>query len=599
MVPYYVITLGLVVLATVFVFLIVRNASIEKEQQNLSVITTQVAEQVDAYIRTMDNLALQVFADPGVRELLKSANEDADPRNYFTHVSDARDRLRSRLLTVSGPLITALRVAVFSLNGDHLDFGLFTMADRLVAESLEDTPWVRTVYERSGGKVIVSPHYDPWSGKRDYKVVSVARALRYELDVYGFVQVDQPFPTLLDILQIDHPAVAMAIVAPDGSSVAATDDYDVDQMHAGWLIGSVADLSRSLRARRVDLADQVHFVLTTPLKETDWSLVVTVPYRSLSSMPPALIMVFLAVLVLAAAFLFGVEYLISRRISTPVREISDRLREVRLDDIALDLPAYKDSNELNYLKDSMEAMFRELRTSADRLARARAAEVTAEFQALQAQIHPHFLYNLFSVIGAIARAEGGDRLVRICSEAGDMLRYASRRESDLVTIADELTYAKNYSYLMEQRFENGLTATFDVDDSISTARCPKLFLQPIIENCYAHGFKRTAPPWRVIVTGWMETVESDSYWLIRVVDNGTGFEQPFDRDRPPAGAGESTAPGTQHGGIGLGNIYKRFQIEYGRRMVFRLQNGSREFGDAGATVEIGGVIAHGSQSSYS
>jgi hypothetical protein len=172
-------------IVTLAVFVIVRRSSISSRLEDLTVITDRTADQVDSYIKTMDNLALQVFADPGIRSLLEAANESSDPGNYFTYQRDAAREMESRLLTISGPLITALRLAVFSLRGDSMDFGRFQMADALVAEKYMSAPWVRTVYQRSGGKVVVPPHIDPWSPDRDFQVVSVARALHYGLDVFG------------------------------------------------------------------------------------------------------------------------------------------------------------------------------------------------------------------------------------------------------------------------------------------------------------------------------------------------------------------------------------------------------------------------------
>lgn len=587
--PYYAITLGLVALAILTVFLIARSESIRSEKRDLRIITDQVATQVDAYIKRMDDLSLQVFADPDVRELLDAANRSPGEGNFFTYDRGAGERLRSRLLTVSGPLITALRIAVFSLRNDHMDFGLFTIADTRVAEALGETPWVKTVYERSGGKVVVPPHYDPWSGQRDYQMVSVARALRYGLEVYGFVQVDQPLPELLKILQIERPAVSTALLTPDGSTIAATSGFALSPTEARVYATEWTKSNGDTSVQRTAVNDEDSLLLTAALNETDWTLVVTVPFRSAMAFPRGLATLLLTALVVAAALLFAIEYVISRRISTPVREISDRLRAARLNDTALELPEHTGSNELNFLRESIEAMFQELRRSAQRLADARASEVKAHYQTLQAQIHPHFLYNLFSVMGAVARSNGVDQLVTMCSQAGDMLRYAGRPETDLVTLAEEVTYAKNYASLMEQRFEQGLSVSFDIEDRILPIRCPKLFLQPIIENCYMHGFKRAAPPWTIIVTGRIRSTEGRRYWLVRVVDSGTGFQQSFEETRPPHTTLDHVGPNARHGGVGLQNIYDRFRIQYGEDMVFRLRNGSHEFGSVGAEVEIGGI----------
>ena len=577
------------IVATLAVFLVVRRSSIASRLDDLSVITNQTAEQIDGYIRVMDNLALQVFADPGVRELLDAANQSTDPRNFFTYQRDAAREMESRLLTISGPLVTALRLAVFSRNGDSMDFGLFTMADTLVSANLESAPWVPTVYERSGGKVVVPPHFDPWTTERDFQVVSVARALRYGLEVFGFVQVDQPFPELIEILDIDRDGVAAVILGADGTPIADTHKPALSTSEATELLRRHSQESQSSSTIDDGMPGRQHFVLAKSLEETDWRLFVSVPYGRVLALSWEIAALLLSILLIGAGVLYIVEYRISRRISSPIREISDRLRDVRLDDVELPLATYDKMDELNYLRDSMEAMFGQLQDSARDLADARAAEVRAEYQALQAQINPHFLYNLFSVMAAVARSGSRQRLVDMCTEAGSMLRYVSHRSGGTTTIGAEASYATHYANLMKQRFEDGLQIVFDIDQRIADFAVPKLFLQPIIENCYMHGFGKKAPPWQIVVRGHLVPEDQGRRWLIRVVDNGVGIDASLPEDQPPAGQDDHLSSTSRKGGVGLRNIYERFVIYYGEQFVFRIRRGSAEFGEVGTEVQIGGI----------
>jgi sensor histidine kinase YesM len=302
-------------------------------------------------------------------------------------------------------------------------------------------------------------------------------------------------------------------------------------------------------------------------------------------------------MVLVAALLYQVDYLVSRSISQPIRLLSDRLQTVRSVEPRIEFPDFRANDELQYLKESMEAMFSGLQASTQELIDSRTREINAHYEALQSQINPHFLHNLFAVMGSIARAEGSSTLVTTCREASSMFRYISKKEPSLVTIRDEIAYARNYVFLMEQRFEDGLEVEFDIDDEMLELYVPKLFLQPIIENCYAHGFKKIPQPWRIRVTGAFGPPQLNEWsgapgqrrWLVRVEDNGSGFDSVYDGIECTAGAGCRLPDSAGGSGVGLRNIWERFCIHFKESSVLRIGNIRSNGTTSGAIVEIGGA----------
>ena len=75
--------------------------------------------------------------------------------------------------------------------------------------------------------------------------------------------------------------------------------------------------------------------------------------------------------------------------------------------------------------------------------------------------------------------------------------------------------------LMKLRYEGDFTYELTADESLLPMTMPRLTLQPIVENCFEHGFRAVTPPWHVSIAVSRE----DDRWCIRISDNGCGMDQ--------------------------------------------------------------------------
>ena len=217
--------------------------------------------------------------------------------------------------------------------------------------------------------------------------------------------------------------------------------------------------------------------------------------------------------------------------------------------------------------------------------RARGAELERELlqarlQALEAQLHPHFLFNTLHTAASLVRA-GEDRgAIRVLVGLSDLLRAALRaREAQEVALDEELEFVRRYLEVEGVRFEDRLRARVEVAADVpGDALVPHMILQPLVENAIRHGVERRAAAGRLRVSA---TLGGDGLLWLRVEDDGPG----------PA------APGGTHDGrgIGLGTTRERLRHLYGDRHHFSLAPG--ESGGAVATVAVplrrAGEAGHG------
>ena len=115
------------------------------------------------------------------------------------------------------------------------------------------------------------------------------------------------------------------------------------------------------------------------------------------------------------------------------------MRELQLEEIAAYEPAEIETDilELSELNQVFVKMCRKLQESLNIIESIRAHEVQAKLLAMQAQMNPHFLYNILSIIKIMGKEAGSKQIVEISTDLSKMLRYVSNSDMNMVTIKDE------------------------------------------------------------------------------------------------------------------------------------------------------------------
>ncbi|SFR82487.1 two-component system, LytT family, sensor histidine kinase AlgZ [Marinobacter daqiaonensis] len=120
------------------------------------------------------------------------------------------------------------------------------------------------------------------------------------------------------------------------------------------------------------------------------------------------------------------------------------------------------------------------------------AEMTYRLTALQARIHPHFLFNSMNTIASLisTRPEQAEDAVLDLSE---LFRASLRTSERLVPLSEELGLCRRYLALEQLRLGDRLTVEWRTDPTLANQAIPPLTLQPLVENAIYHGIQpRTA-----------------------------------------------------------------------------------------------------------
>jgi signal transduction histidine kinase len=144
--------------------------------------------------------------------------------------------------------------------------------------------------------------------------------------------------------------------------------------------------------------------------------------------------------------------------------------------------------------------------------------VEAQLQALQRQLHPHFLFNTLNAIAGLMRTDV-DAADRMMDRLGDLLRM-TLQSSNLqeLPLKEELELLQKYLDIEQTRFGNRLSVSMDIDPETLDAQVPNFLLQPLVENAVRHGIVPHTRSGRIVI----ESRRTGNRLMLEVVDSGNG-----------------------------------------------------------------------------
>lgn len=220
-------------------------------------------------------------------------------------------------------------------------------------------------------------------------------------------------------------------------------------------------------------------------------------------------------------------------------------------------------SEFNDLSDAFQTMLSQLDIYYKDIFKKQLLLKNAEIKALQAQMDPHFLFNVLDTIAWKAQMSGNEEIYQMILSLGELLRSnILSHEKDFVMLEEELAYVRFYIYLQQTRFEDKFTAEIHADSALKLCMIPRFSIQPLVENAIVHGLEPKDSLGRLMVN----IIDQGDFMEINVADNGIGFKTPVNLDAAASASesgSDSPAHHSSHTHIGLKNLNKRLSLLYG------------------------------------
>jgi len=170
-----------------------------------------------------------------------------------------------------------------------------------------------------------------------------------------------------------------------------------------------------------------------------------------------------------------------------------------------------------------------------------------EFEMLQAQINPHFLFNSLNTLSSLVY-EDADRSAEFIRKLSDVYRHVlDTRQKEMVTIDEELSFIGSFIFLLELRFDKKLRIEVNIDEKILNRMIAPLTLQMLIENAVKHNIVSDKKPLEILI------FNNDEYIIV-------------ENQLQPKSMQEKGS------GMGLRNISSRYQALCGMEIIISNKN---------------------------
>lgn len=181
----------------------------------------------------------------------------------------------------------------------------------------------------------------------------------------------------------------------------------------------------------------------------------------------------------------------------------------------------------------------------------------AELKQLQAQINPHFLYNIFFLLNRIIQLDDIENAKRLTKYLGQFFRFITRNKEDEALLKEEMSHIEAYIGIQSLRFGNKLAVQIEpLPAAVEQLIVPRLILQPIVENAFEYGLEDHHE--QGILRIWFELVEEEL--LIHIEDNGIGLTEATVESLQQL----LLSQGRDIETTGILNIHRRVQLKFGQ-----------------------------------
>ena len=513
------------------------------QEENQSLIT-QVGRSVDSYLRSVMKLSDSLYYGVIKNADLSETSITEEITLLYDNSKDLVDNIA--LFSEDGEMIEAVPAARLKSSADVAEEAWFQQALEKTENQHFSRPHVQYIFENS---------------ENQYRwVFSQSRAVELT----------------------EGTSVAQGVLLVDISYSSLEQLFDGVSMGTGgyvYLISSDGELLYHPKMQLIDtgrvqennyaaalykdgtyqeeFGGEKRFVTVKSIGYTGWKVVGVTPENvvTLNGIKTRLFIVFLIVLILSILVL--INSYISSRITNPIKELEKSVGV--LEEGNLEAPVYMGgSYEIQHLGKSISDMAAQIRLLMKDIVSEHEAKRKQEFDTLQSQINPHFLYNTLDIIVWMIENEQKAEAVKAVTALARFFRISLSKGKSIITVRDELEHVRNYLMIQHMRFKNKFSYEIQAEEAVLELSSLKLMLQPLVENAIYHGMEFMDGDGEIILRAWKE----DAELYFEVSDNGLGMTE----EQVERLFSSSTHVASNRGsGIGVKNVNERIKLYFGEQ----------------------------------
>lgn len=511
--------------------------------------------ELDSYIRGIENNMVNIYNDKIFLNALREYEAVEDLRqDYYRYARDYAEKY----FTASDGMM-----ALYFYNSSHEIVSVYRKAstpkrnfatDIYLEPEVYNAERVKTYVESDENKMLISSYHNP-SIQGDmvrfvlkiYDTSNIKNMIGYivcDVDVEMMQKIMKKYQLGDNIVVWLQPVGdrPFAMVGqPDGSYA----DFCTETMEEIQTTGeAVADMADS---------EKVFFHLSQ--KRYNLDAYAVLPQSVLKASQKMLSRTLFMIVTALSILMILLYTYITKSLTKPLAELMDTIGRIRGGETELRVN-YQVQDEIGKLGEEFNYMLDSIENLIGQQYQYQLLANKAQYQALQAQINPHFLYNTLDTMSSIASIQDCDLVSDLCQSLSNMFRYSLDMKYPYATVSREIAHLKNYIFVMNVRMRQEIRYHFDIDDDALLYSVPKISIQPLVENAVNHGLKNKRGEKNIYIKIW----QAEGKLYVMVKDDGVGMDaEKFNRLLKE----NDTGLVEEGNSIGLLNINARLKMIYG------------------------------------
>lgn len=249
--------------------------------------------------------------------------------------------------------------------------------------------------------------------------------------------------------------------------------------------------------------------------------------------------------------------LLSHSVTTPVAVLKKQLASIAAGDFRQN-PAIEWDNELGDIGHDINLLAKDINHLMQQRIADEKEKKDQEYQVLQSQINPHFLYNTLNSIKWMASAQHADGIAEMTTALAHLLKSISKGTSTIVSVEDEFRLLDDYFTIQKYRYGGAITMEYEIEDQVLLKnQILRFTLQPIVENAIFHGIEPKGSSGHIAIHLYRR---KEGMICIDITDDGVGMDEETIRSVLSGSTSDRSSFFKQ---IGIASVNTRIQYTFG------------------------------------
>lgn len=537
----FLVTLSIILLLIFIAYFItynnIKNTSISRELDTLELI----ANQTDLVLNSAESSSTGIIIDSDVQNILtnSSVNNIYPTPKDVLKVQRAIDNSMYKESVISGVILHSTNNFTFQTNSKLISFANYNM---------EFNKWYGGLSNIAGNPYL-------------YTIKQIFNMNTGKLIGYLEVFVDESTLSANYTNTKYNKFIKFFLINNDGVITSSSNQNEVSdnifKLRKNLEFATSNDPIKIIENRKED-----KLTLMLYHSNLDWNIVADIYLKDLIKNKEALILSLIILSLIALLLSYVLSKTIAKSIIQPINNLSLAINQVEKGNWSTEIDILSD-DEIGLLSKKFNDLIFYIKNLLDTITLEQIKKKEFEFELIQLQIKPHFLYNSLENISALVELERNDEAVDMILNLSTFYRGALSKGNNIISIKDELSLTESYLKIMKLRYYDVFDYEILSDYNLEQFSCPKLLIQPLVENAIYHGLKNYDDTGKVIIC-----IESFNKELkITIKDTGIGMTED-ELQKVITGNISSSAKG----GFAVKNTIERLKLFYHNNCIFNIKS---------------------------